>query len=255
MFTISDVKGVIFDVDDTLLDNSPPNFPQGLHQHTRVRVAQEVGKRYGIPGLQTFTLEQCTQSFADSPIHSLHGAIWQMLIMVNHVKGDIDYGHPLLLEMVELKEELHEDTLRAHGQEVPGAARFVEQLAVDHGLDGRLAVASTANRRDILLFFDMTNLHRFFPPERIVSREQFANPKPHPEPFELAFKTLGLPNKTGVIAFEDDPRGVQSAKAAGLFTCAITTRIKRSEFEAMAEPPDLIADSYADFAKLLGLEQ
>jgi len=251
---ISDVHGVIFDVDDTLLHNFSPEFPHGLHEYTRLRVAHEVGKRYSIPELQSFTIEQCVQSFQNSPVHSVHGAIWQMLIMAGQVKGSIDYAHPLLQEMVALKEELHEDTLRTQGREVPGATRFVEALAVKHGMADRMAVASTANRRDILLFFDMYNFHRFFPPERIVSREQFTHAKPHPEPFELAFKTLGLPSKKGVIAFEDDPRGVQSAKGAGLFTCAITTRITRAEFEAMAEPPDLIADNYAEFARLLGID-
>lgn len=253
IMNIADVRGVIFDVDDTLLSNFPPEFPLGLHEHSRLRVAHEIGKRRGIAGLQNFTPEQSFQAFQDSPEHSVHGAIWQMLIMAGQVSGAMQRDHPLVVEMVDLKEELHEDVLRQHGREVPGASKFVEALAHDYGLADRLAVASTSNPRDINLFFDTHNLHRFFPPERIISREKFTYAKPHPEAFELAFKTLGLPSKTGVIAFEDDPRGVQSAKGAGLYVCAITTRIKREDFEKMDTPPDHIADSYADFRRHLGM--
>lgn len=250
---ISDVRGVIFDVDDTLLNNYPPHIPMGLHEHSRLKTAHVIGKRRGITALERFTIEQCFQAFLDAQVHSVHGAIWQMLIMAGQVSGPIQFDHPLLVEMVNLKEEIHEDALRTHGREVPGATLFIEALAKDHGLADHLAVASTANRRDILLFFDLHDLHRFFPPARIVSREQFTHSKPHPEPFELAFNTLDLSDKTGVVAFEDDPRGVQSAKDAGLYTCAITTRIKRSEFEKMDTPPDLIAGSYDEFRRHFGM--
>lgn len=250
---ISDVRGVIFDVDETLLDNFPPHIPHGLHEYSRVIVAHQMGKRHNIPALSAFTNEQSLQAFMDAQEHSIHGAIWQMLIMAGQVQGTLQRDHPLLVEMLDLKEAIHEDILRQHGREVPDASRFIETLATKHDLGDRLAVASTANRRDIMLFFDMYNLHRFFPPERIVSREQFTHAKPHPEPFGMAFSTLNLPDKTGVIVFEDHPRGVQSAKGAGLFTCAITTGIKPEEFAKMQTPPDLMADSYEEFARLLGL--
>lgn len=250
---IADVRGVIFDVDDTLLDNYPAHIPLGLHEHSRLKVAHEIGKRRNIPALREFTNQQSHQAFLDASEHSVQGAVWQMLIMTGQVTGNIQRDHPLLIEMINLKEEIHEAVLRAHGREVPGAARFVELLAAHQGLADRLAVASTANRRDIDLFFDMVNLHRFFPAQRIVSREQLTHAKPHPEAFELAFATLGLTDKTGVIAFEDDPRGVQSAKAAGLYVFAITTRFEAEEFAKLATPPDFIADSYAAFAQALGL--
>lgn len=250
---ISDVKGVIFDVDDTLLNNYPAHIPMGLHEHSRLKTAHVIGKRRNIAGLQDFTIEQAFQAFRDAQIHSVHGAIWQMLIMANQVKGKIDFNHPLLVEMVQLKDELHEDALRTHGREVPNARKFIKALATNHNLADRLAVASNAYRRDIDLFFDMNTLHEFFPPERIISREQFTNAKPHPESFEMAFKTLGLKDKKGVVAFEDDPRGVQSAKDAGLFVCAITTRFTKEELTKPSVKPDLIADSYQEFARLLGL--
>jgi beta-phosphoglucomutase-like phosphatase (HAD superfamily) len=56
-----------------------------------------------------------------------------------------------------------------------------------------------------------------------------------------------------VVAFEDDPRGIMSAKAAGLYTCAITTCYSRQLLAELEVPPDLIADSFAQFATLLGM--
>lgn len=250
MLKIDDVRAVIFDVDDTLLSNHPPQLPHGLHERSRVVSSRIVGRRHGIKGLQELTDEQALKDFHNSSVHSLHGAIWQTLTRVGAVQGELDLTHPLLLELVKLKDELHEETLRKYGAEVPGATKFVEKLA---GLNLPLAVASTSYRRDVTVFFEMTDLHRFFPEDRIITRENFTHPKPHPESFQTALKALGLKNASKVLAFEDDPRGVMSAKAAGLYTCAITTRYKKEALSGLAVPPDLIADSYAEFSKLLGI--
>lgn len=254
MLKIDDIQGVIFDVDDTLLSNHPPGMPAGLHEHSRLAAGQIVGKRHGIRGLVEMTDEQALGDFLNAKVHSLHGTIWQTLTRIGMVHGELDLTHPLLIELVALKDELHEKTLREYGEEVPGAAAFVEKLA-KHGWQDKMAIASTSYRRDVLVFFEMANLHRFFPDHRIITRENFTHPKPHPEAFETALKTLSIKDKSKVLAFEDDPRGIMSAKAAGLYVCAITTKFKREDLAALAVPPDLIADSYDEFAKLLALDR
>jgi len=72
----------------------------------------------------------------------------------------------------------------------------------------------------------------------------------------MAFAKLGLSesDRGQVCAFEDDPRGIMAAKAAGLFTCAITTRYSREHLAALEVAPDLIADSYLEFAGHFGLD-
>jgi len=251
----TDFAGVIFDVDDTLLDNKPPGTTMGLHEYSRLLTAHEIGKRRGNLNLQKFTARQCAQAFEDAPEHSLRGAVWQMLVMAGEVTdGEVQPDHPLLIEMMIRKDELHEGVLRTKGREVSGATRFVKALAAN-GLEHKLAIASTACRRDIDIFLGMTDLIRFFPDARIIAREQLTHAKPHPQAFNLAFATLGLPEgtRTQVVAFEDDPRGIMSAKAAGLYTCAITTRFTKKDLAKLAVPPDLIADSYAEFARLFDL--
>ncbi len=256
MLAYADFSGAIFDIDDTLLDNKPPGEKHGLHEQSRLMAVHEAGKRHNIVALTRFTPEESARAFVEAKVHTAQAAIWQMLVMAGLATDDeeMDPANPLLQEIVSLKEELHDDLLRTKGREVPGAIQFVETLA-QNGLANKLAIASTACRRDIDVFLGMTKLDQFFPDSRVISRESFTHPKPHPEPYNLAFATLGLPEsaRANVVAFEDDPRGVMSAKAAGLFTCAITTRISREALASLAVPPDLIAGSYAEFTELFGM--
>lgn len=250
---LSDFRAAIFDVDDTLLDNRPGGRKVGLHEESRLAAIHAVGDKHKIPSLQNFTAEENYNSFYSAPVHSLEGAVWTGLQMAGLVNGDvIEYNNPLLKEICALKNELHETILRTEGAEVPGAAHFVRWLAAQ-GFEGNFAIASTAVRRDIMIALEVIGIRDFFPDSRIVSKDMFTHAKPHPEAFQLAFKSLGLPagvSPTQVLAFEDDPRGVLSAKAAGLYTCAITTRYIKKDLAELEVPPDLIATSYAEFEKL-----
>lgn len=254
MLKIGDVKGVIFDFDDTILDNHPLDGPVGgLHSRSRLIAVHEVGRRHNSAALQALTAQDAADAFTNAKVHSLHGAVWQMLFMAGEVSSEnIDLDHPLLNEIVELKDQIHEEVLRTQAKPLPGVIEFIKALAA-HGLGDKLAIASTAYRRDIRVFFEISGLDQIFPEHMIFSREQFTHPKPHPEVYEMAFKALGLKSKTGVLAFEDDPRGVMSAKAADLYICAITVRHDRKHWAGLAVPPDAVADSFSEFAHLMDL--
>jgi HAD superfamily hydrolase (TIGR01509 family) len=251
----TDFAAVIFDMDDTLMSNHPPSFPFGLHEESRRLASQVISERYDVPELALRPPEYHLQVFRNAAEHSLEGAIWQTLLDHNLVEGEIDRSHPLLREFVDLKEDLHGDIMRREGLEVPGAAAFVRLLA-EHGFADKMAIASTAYRRDVFICLEKLDIEEFFPPERIISKDMFTHAKPHPESFQMALASLKLPKNVKpaqVLAFEDDPRGVASAKATGLFTCAITSRFSKKEFAALEVTPDLVADSYAEFAQLFGL--
>ncbi len=255
MLKYSDLRGAVFDVDETLLDNHPDGTSFGLHEQSRLAAAHAVGQRVQSPGLIAFTPEQSSLAFREAKQHTLHAAVWQMLIMAGETPDrDVDLAHPLLLEIVDLKDNLHEELLRTQAREVPGALRFVQGMAL-RGIS--MSVASTACRRDIDVFFEMNGFAPYFPDKKIISRERFTHPKPDPEPFNLAFGVLGLPEETRayVAAFEDDPRGVASAKAAGLYTLAIATRYSRDQLAALDTPPDIIFDSYDELDALLASER
>lgn len=251
-----EVKGAIFDVDDTLLDNKPGVAGQGLHEQSRLAAAHKVGEKYAIPRLAELTAQENLDAFMNAPVHTLEAAVWNILVMTGKADSSVmNIEHPLLKEIVQLKNELHEDILITKGEAVPGAIAFVQGLAT-LGIENKLAIASTAVRRDVDLFLAKTDLAILFPPERIKTKESITHPKPNPEVFNLAFDSLGLPeaDRQYVCAFEDDPRGIMAAKAAGLFTCAITTRFSRSELESLEVPPDLIGESYKEFSQLFGIK-
>ncbi|MDB5162333.1 MAG: HAD-superfamily hydrolase, subfamily variant 3 [Candidatus Saccharibacteria bacterium] len=246
------VKGAIFDVDDTLLDNKPgvPGF--GLHERSRLAAVHEVGKRRGIKELEDVSVDENWSAFRDAPVHTIEAAVWGIFLKKGLADSDvINLEHPLLKEIVVLKDELHKDVLLNEANEVPGATDFVFRLSTS-GLKDKMAIASSAIRRDVDLFLDKTGMDAIFTKEKITTIENITHPKPHPEAFNIAFDSLNLPetDRFAVCAFEDDPRGIVSARAAGLYVCAITTRYKKEELLALEFPPHLVADSYTEFCEL-----
>jgi HAD superfamily hydrolase (TIGR01509 family) len=76
--------------------------------------------------------------------------------------------------------------------------------------------------------------------EVIVSGADVRNPKPHPEPYQLAAALLGADPRC-CVALEDSPNGVASAQAAGCVTVAVPGLAPISE-----QPGRLIVSSLAD---------
>lgn len=252
-----EVKGAIFDVDDTLLDNKSGLPGQGLHEKSRLRAAHEVGRLHGIVELQQLTAVDNKEAFMTAPVHTLQAAVWNIMKMTGLADSDvINPEDPVFQQIVLLKNELHKDIIIEEAEEVAGALAFVEALS-SQGLAGRLAVASSSIRRDVDLFFSKSGLDAYFPDDKIITLENITHPKPNPEAFDLAFQSLGLPetDRAEVCAFEDDPRGIMSARAAGLYVCAITTRFTRDEMMALEIPPHLVAESYEEFTELFGLRK
>lgn len=250
------VKGAIFDVDDTLLDNNPDESGMGLHERSRLEAVHTVGKKHGITELLAVTPQQNTEAFTSAPVHTLESSVWNLLVMIGLADSEVtNPEEPIFREICELKNDLHADVLREHGREVSGATKFVQALGAGE-LRNKLAIASSAVRRDIEMFMEMSGLKEYFPDERIKAKDSITHAKPNPEVYNLAFDSLGLPesDRQFVCAFEDDPRGIMSAKAAGLYVCAITTRFSRQNLAESEVPPDLIADSFEEFADLFGLE-
>ena len=257
MVTFERAQAVIFDLDDTLLSNWPEPGGRGLHEISRLEAIHSVGQRRSLDGLTKVTPAQNLEAFLSAPNHSRESAVWQILRQTQLVpdREEIDPNNELLVEIVELKDQIHSTILAERGVAVPGAPEFVRNL-IAAGLTN-MAIASTAIRRDIDLSLQILGLTDLFPSERIISHELLTYTKPNPESFNLAFATLGLPEaaRPYTWVFEDDPRGITAARAAGLFVCAITTRFSRAKLEALPVAPDVVAGSFAEFSQLLEVPQ
>ena len=251
----TDFAAAIFDVDDTLLDNFPRQIGRRLHERSRRAAIQEIGKRHGIRKLAEIDIQENLEGFLTAPVHTLESTVWNIMFRSGLVAVNTpDPTNKVFQEIVQLKTKLHAKLLRDEGEEVPGASAFVRSLAT-HGFQGKLAIASSAVRSEIHIFLDKVGLTEFFPEKYIISKENVTHAKPNPEAFQLAFASLDLPQeaKAKTLVFEDDPRGIMAAKAAGMHVFAITTCFDKDKLEALEVPPDFVADSFAEFAARLDL--
>lgn len=76
----------------------------------------------------------------------------------------------------------------------------------------------------------------------IISGADVEQGKPHPEPYLKAWERSGY-NKNECIVVENAPMGVESAKAAGLYTIAINTGKLNDQVLLEAGADELYADS------------
>jgi HAD superfamily hydrolase (TIGR01509 family) len=112
------------------------------------------------------------------------------------------------------------ETVRAHiGDRAaalkPGALELMDAL---DAAGAPFALATSSNRPWVERHFAAHNLtHRF---RAVMARGDYANAKPHPEPYLNAAAALGFaPHDT--LALEDSHAGVRSAHAAGLMTVMV----------------------------------
>jgi len=251
-----EILGAIYDVDDTLLDNQPGDDPvSNLHQQSRLAAIHAVGAIHDIPELLAVTPKDNFGAFARSPVHTVSGALW-VILQDKKLRGDnFDPHDPLIEEMLAIKNKAYAEMLVQHGRPHSGAIEFVRDLASHYSLGTTNAIASTATGDDIRTFLRMTQLTDLIPDDHIIAVENVEHPKPNPEAFDKAFRSLGLPEsaRSRVPAFEDDPRGMLSARKAGLIVCAITTRYSREFLEQVDAKPDFIADSFAEYRDVFHL--
>lgn len=100
-------------------------------------------------------------------------------------------------------------------------------LALLDALDGEnipCAVASNSERAWVDRVLDITSLAPRF--RAIATADEVARPKPAPDVYLLAAERLGVA-PTHCVAFEDSPRGLAAAHAAGMFTVAVPTALTR----------------------------
>lgn len=103
----------------------------------------------------------------------------------------------------------------------------------------------TGSSQDKFLDALLQDFGEFISPNQVVSGKDVKHGKPHPEPYQIALKKSGW-KPAEVVVIENAPLGVQSAKAAGIFTIAINTGIlaDRVLWDSGA---DLVIKNYNEF--------
>lgn len=136
----------------------------------------------------------------------------------------------------------------------PGVVQLVRHLSA-RGVP--LAVSSGSLRIEIEYFLKALGLQDCFPV--IVSADDVMHSKPDPESYltalrKLRERLLGEPLEAAtVVAIEDTPAGIQSARAAGLFTVGVS----HSFAADLLREADVVLDTleHMNLAKLVELMQ
>ncbi|HEY5975044.1 MAG TPA: HAD family hydrolase, partial [Geobacteraceae bacterium] len=112
------------------------------------------------------------------------------------------------------RDDRYRSLLATEAQVIPGVA---DTLAQFHG---RLpmAIVTSCRRVNFLEMHARSGLLGFF--DFILTREDYGNSKPDPEPYLTACARVGLP-PSACLAVEDSERGVLAAARAGLSVAAV----------------------------------
>lgn len=99
----------------------------------------------------------------------------------------------------------------AHLSPIAGAADMVREAA----RQAKICVASNGERGNVLFSLQKVGLLDFFTEQRVFTGLMVENPKPAPDLFLLAAKTLGESPENALV-IEDSPAGVQAGLSAGM---------------------------------------
>ncbi|MFF1380192.1 HAD family hydrolase [Streptomyces sp. NPDC058308] len=116
---------------------------------------------------------------------------------------------------------------------LPGTRELLESLPVE-----RWAVVTSATRA----LGEARLAEVGIRPGLVIAADDITRGKPDPEPFLLAAAKLGA-DPARCVVFEDAPAGLQSGRAAGMTTVALTTTHQASELSADVVVKDLSAVS------------
>lgn len=112
---------------------------------------------------------------------------------------------------------------------LPGTAELLRQLP-----EGSWAVVTSATRR----LAEARLRHLDIEPPLIIAADDITAGKPDPEPYLLAARKLGA-DPARCVVFEDAPAGLESGRAAGMWTVAVTNTHHRDELRADTVVDDL----------------
>ncbi len=186
------IKAAIYDLDDLMINSEP------LHQESwRVLVERHGGD------FDLFT-EEIHSSFIGKRISEIVPRMIEIFSLEMSYDQAWKERHQILYELVEQGLEL-----------MPGLKKSLKFFR-KKGL--KVAIASSGTSHWIETILGKFKLHKYF--DEIVSSDHVKNGKPHPEPYLLAAKRLGLKPKECVV-LEDATNGILSAKAAGCFCIAV----------------------------------
>jgi HAD superfamily hydrolase (TIGR01509 family) len=205
---LASLDGVIFDMDGVLIDSHP------VHRQAWREFLTTMGKHVDDQELQ-FILEGRRRED-----------------ILRHFLGELP--DEVLAEYGKQKDRLFQQNSK-DVQLVPGVRSFLEVL---HGRGAKLAIATSASSYRTHRTLECLELTTKF--SAVVTGDDVSIGKPDPAVYRLASERMNLPAEN-LLALEDAPCGVRSAKLAGIRCVGVSSNgVARALSQAGAD--DVIPD-------------
>ena len=113
----------------------------------------------------------------------------------------------------DLRDELYRTYLRNNDLRIKGVFEVLSELAQHY----QMAIVTTCRRDDFELIHSNLDLLQFM--QFVLTREDYAESKPHPEPYLTALQKFSATSSQALVV-EDSERGLRAAQAAAI-DCAV----------------------------------
>jgi beta-phosphoglucomutase len=124
------------------------------------------------------------------------------------------------------KETTYQEIYKQHLKLIPGLDAFLQKA---NAQNIPMAIGSAAIMFNINFVLDNLHIGHYF--KAIVSADDVAESKPHPETFTKCADELGVAYQDCIV-FEDAPKGVECAANAGMQCVVLTTMHPKEDFAA-----------------------
>ena len=215
---LEEIKGVIFDMDGTLIDSMWVWEEVDVDYVKRYQLVEPEGFYEAIEGM----------SFTDVAKY-YKKTFPQIRDSVEQIKADwMEMGYRLYRDEVELKS---------------GVKEFLEELK-KRGI--KIGIA-TSNDRDMTeMVLEARGILQEF--DAICTSDEVKIGKPAPDVYLKAAEDLGVDPKDCLI-FEDVPAGLMAGKSAGMKTCAVADKFSEDQIEKKRALADYFIQEYFEVLK------
>jgi HAD superfamily hydrolase (TIGR01509 family) len=140
-------------------------------------------------------------------------------------------------ELVVVKKFIFAQALMKYGlKKVAGIESLLQRLIDEKK---KIALISNGKLESVKKLLELAGFEDVF--DLIVTRNDIENPKPDPESYIFAAKTLGF-EKENCIGFENDRIGIESLKRSGIRTVGVSSYDFKDRFGKFTEEIEIIKD-------------
>lgn len=191
-------KALLFDLNGTMIDDMP------WHIKAWHRILNELGANISMERMK----KEC------------YGKNHELIERIFPGRFSLEVKNRMSLE----KETQYQNDFRPHLHLIKGLNKFLQR---SHEAGVKMGIGSAAIMFNIDFVIDGLNIRHYF--NALVSADEVVNSKPDPETWIRCAEKLGVSPKECLV-FEDAPKGVESARDAGMDCVVITTMHSKEDF-------------------------